>query len=63
MNENNDHTEMQQICSIRISFPVETDEQAIEYKKKIGEVLAPIKTARVEFTLSDVPKSLAQNAR
>jgi len=63
MNENDKPEDMIEVCSIRISFPVDSDEQAIEYKKKIGEVLAPIKTARVEFTLSDVPKVLAQNAR
>lgn len=58
-----DEQETIEVCTIRISFPVESDEQAIDYKKKIGDVLAPIKTARVEFTLSDVPKVLAHNAR
>lgn len=45
----------EQVCSIRIMFPVETDEQAIEYKKKIGAILADIPHARIEFTLMPVP--------
>lgn len=40
-----------QICTIRIAFPVETDEQAIAYKKKISEILSSIENARIEFTL------------
>lgn len=45
----------EQVCSIRIMFPVESDEQAIDYKKKIGEVLADIPKARVEFSLTSIP--------
>lgn len=44
-----------QVCSIRIMFPVDTDEQAIAYKKKIGEVLADIPQARIEFSLMSRP--------
>lgn len=44
-----------EICSIRIAFPVDTDEQAIEYKRKIGEVIANIPQARIEFNLMSVP--------
>ena len=44
-----------QICTLRIMFPVDTDEQAIEYKKKIGDVLAAMPKARIEFALSTVP--------
>lgn len=44
-----------QVCSIRIMFPVETDEKAIEYKKKIGDVLADIPQVRIEFSLMSRP--------
>jgi len=44
-----------QVCSIRIGFPVESDEQAIEYKKRISEVLADISKARIDFNLVTVP--------
>jgi len=44
-----------QICTIRIMFPVDTDEQAISYKRKINDVLADIPNARVEFALMSRP--------
>lgn len=45
-----------EICSIRIGFPVESDEQAIAYKKKISEVLADIPQVRIDFNLMTIPK-------
>jgi len=48
-------TSPQQICSIRIGFPVESDEQAITYKKKIGDILADIPKVRIEFSISSIP--------
>lgn len=54
-----DGTEQQpqptQICSIRIGFPVTSDEQAIAYKKQLGKVLADIPNARIEFSLMTIP--------
>lgn len=44
-----------EVCSIRIMFPVETDEQAIVYKKKISEILADRPEARIEFSLMSRP--------
>ncbi|MBA7652688.1 hypothetical protein ES703_60527 [subsurface metagenome] len=44
-----------QICTLRIMFPVDTDEQAIEYKKKITAVLAEIPEASIEFRLMTMP--------
>ena len=41
----------QEICSIRIMFPVESDEQAINYKKKIAALLAEIPEAQIQFSL------------
>lgn len=43
------------ICSIRIMFPVESDEQAINYKKKITALLAEIPEAQIQFSLSSIP--------
>lgn len=51
MDETEQKKRPQQVCSIRIMFPVDTDEQAIEYKKKISDVLADISQARIEFSL------------
>ena len=45
----------QQICSIRIAFPVESDEQAIAYKKKVGDIFADMPQVRIEFSLNTMP--------
>jgi hypothetical protein len=44
-----------QICSIRIMFPVDTDEQAIEYKKKITAVVSVIPDVNIQFSLMSMP--------
>lgn len=55
MDEENQITQPKDICTIRIGFPVDTDEKAIEYKKKIAELLSTIPNVRIEFTLMPVP--------
>ena len=57
MTESNEQpvTQPEQICSIRIGFPVTTDEQAIEYKKKISAILVDMPNLRIEFSLSSMP--------
>ncbi|GAH62917.1 unnamed protein product [marine sediment metagenome] len=45
----------QEICSIRIMFPVESDEQAIGYKKKIAALLAEIPDVQLNFSISTMP--------
>lgn len=45
-----------QICTIHVGFPIESDEQAIEYKKKIADIIADIPKARIDFSIiSAVP--------
>lgn len=48
-------TSKKEICTIRIMFPVNSDEEAIECKKKISEVLKDKSDALVEFRLSTAP--------
>lgn len=62
MTENDKPQTMQEVCTIRIGFAVESDEQAIEYKKKISEILADISNAHIEFSLTSVPIPLKPNA-
>lgn len=45
----------QEICSIRIMFPVDSDEQAIDYKKKITALLVQIPEAQIQFSLMTAP--------
>lgn len=48
----NDKKEM---CTIRIMFPVESDEQAIEYKKKIADILSDKPDAQIQFSILTAP--------
>ena len=58
-----EHTiEMQEVCTIQIAFAVDSDEQAISYKKKISEILSDIPNARIEFALTPMPKRIKPNA-
>lgn len=50
-------TMLMQVCSMRIAFPVESDEQAIEYKKRINEVLSDLSAVRISFDLTTVPQT------
>lgn len=56
MAETEQSQETKQVCTIQIGFPVDTDEQAIEYKKKIAAVLADIPKVRIEFSLMTIPR-------
>ena len=47
-------TEKPELCTMRIAFPVESDEQAIAVKKKITEILAEIPDAAIQFSLQPV---------
>lgn len=44
-----------EVCTIRIMFPVTSDEQAIDYKKKIANVLSDNDDVVVDFRLSTLP--------
>lgn len=55
MDETEQKTLPKEICSIRIGFPVDTDEQAIEYKKKVTAVLADIPNVQIQFSLMPMP--------
>lgn len=55
MDEPEQKPQPKEVCSIRIMFPVDTDEQAIEYKKKITDILSDIPLARIEFSLMSRP--------
>ena len=42
-----------EVCTIRIMFPVNSDEQAIECKKKIRAVLHEIPDVNMQFNIMD----------
>lgn len=43
--------DQKEICSIRIMFPVESDDEAIAVKKKVGELLKDIPDSHIEFSI------------
>ncbi len=45
----------QGVCTIRIMFPVISDEQAIGFKKQIDQILKDAPDAQIQFGLSTVP--------
>lgn len=62
MPENDKPPTTTEICSIRIGFPVKSDDQAISYKKKISEILAEIPEVRIDFSLTTIPTQINHNA-
>jgi len=52
-----------QLCTLRIAFPVETDDEAIAVKKKIGEILADVLDAQVNFSLVNARAAMTMPAR
>ncbi len=50
--EKNDKSK--QVCTITVIFPVESDEDAIIVKKKIGEAIGPVSEARIDFRIMQV---------
>lgn len=55
MDNNHEQSPPKELCTIRIGFPVDSDEQAIEYKKKISAVFSELPAARIDFGLIPVP--------
>lgn len=40
-----------EICSIRIMFPVKSDEQALDCKKKIKDALSDVPDVQTQFSI------------
>lgn len=45
---------LKQLCTITVAFPVESDDQAIAYKRKIGLAMADHSEARIEFRIMNM---------
>lgn len=50
----------QQVCTMTVMFPCDDDDQAVAYKKKFAETLAPIPDSRIDFRLTTTPKPRAE---
>jgi len=47
---------VKQLCIITAMFPVDNDDEAIDYKKKLSAILSPVPEAKVEFRLTNMPQ-------
>lgn len=48
-----------EVCIIKIMFPVESDDQAIDYKKKIAAILSDQPDVNIQFSImSGMPPSM-----
>ena len=43
-----------QICTITVMFPVESDNEAMEVKKKIDDAVSETKDSRVDFRIMNL---------
>ena len=43
-----------EVCTLRIMFPVESDEQALDCKKKIGVALSDIPETQTQFSITSM---------
>lgn len=53
--------EQKQICVIRIMFPVDTDEQAINCKKQVSNSIAELKDVQIHFSLMPAVMPIRQS--
>ena len=44
----------QEVCTIRIMFPVTSDEHALDIKTKVAALLSDIEQVRSEFSISSM---------
>ncbi|KKM84270.1 hypothetical protein LCGC14_1300860 [marine sediment metagenome] len=46
-----------EICRMTLTFPVNSDEHAINIKKKISRVLSELQDAQINFSLMNLPNN------
>lgn len=51
-----------ELCQIRVMFPVESDEQAIDYKKKIAAIVKDIPEAQLFFNIMSMPEGMPRGS-
>lgn len=54
----NQKTTASEICTIRILFPVQSDEDALSYKRKITEVLSDVEGVQIQFSIMTAPAGM-----
>lgn len=55
MTQENPKQTVSEVCSIRIMFPVKSDEEALACKKKIGEIFTDMPDVVIQFAINSGP--------
>lgn len=55
MDEEKQEPVPQEICTIRIMFPVVTDQQALDCKQTISKAMGGIPNVRIDFNIMSMP--------
>lgn len=62
MPEENEQTtsppQPKEMCTLRIMFPVVSDEQALDIKKKVSAIVNEIPDAQIHFAIMPMPTGL-----
>lgn len=46
-----------ELCTLRIAFPVESDEHAVSVKKQISDILTGIPKVQIHFSIMSMPEA------
>ena len=49
-------SESKELCTMRIMFPVESDDKAVQAKKQVTEALKDIEDVQIHFALMPTPR-------
>lgn len=55
-NPQGQNNQPKQLCTITIVFPVQSDDEAIAVKRKIGDAVSNIDDARIDFRIMSLPE-------
>lgn len=50
-------TQPKELCTMRIAFPIESDEQALAVKKQISDILTGIPKVQIHFSIMSIPEA------
>jgi len=51
-------TQLVQVCRIIVTFPVQTDEQALAVKRQIADTISELPDGQIQFTLMTLPPNV-----
>ncbi len=58
MSEEKSIVKVKELCTVRIVFPVDSDDQALNIKRKLRDALGDVPQARLDFSLTSMPPGI-----